>query len=144
MVNITEAAHAGSVIKGTDADNMFARQAARKVFEQQREVAATKFPGDFNDQPSWIKFVKDTTPVNDINDNVLTGMAALKQKQVLFENAADAVVADVLGTDANNRVYRISDRDILQANRSGPGGGMLSAQNENYGTFRKSYTESWC
>ena len=135
MVNITEAAHAGSVIKGTDADNMFARQAARKVFEQQREVAATKFPGDFNDQPSWIKFVKDTTPVNDINDNVLTGMAALKQKQVLFENAADAVVADVLGTAANNRVYRISDRDILQANRSGPGGGMLSAQNENYGTL---------
>ena len=82
-----------------------------------------------------MKLVKDTTPVNDINDNVLTGMAALKQKQVLFENAADAVVADVLGTDANNRVYRISDRDILQANRSGPGGGMLSAQNENYGTL---------
>ena len=90
--------------------------------------------GDEWSKPQWAKVIKDTDPVKDIDGNVVTGMIALKQKQVNFEDAADRIKATVLGEDAD-KIFRIQDQYIARANRFGPGNGMFSAQNENYGTL---------
>jgi hypothetical protein len=95
-------------------------------------VFLTKTGEEFS-MPQWAKTVKDLTPVKDSNGNLLDGLVAIKQKQVQYEEAKDRTVAGILGP--NYKGYRISDKDILKANPIGPGGGMVSSQNENLGTL---------
>ena len=85
-------------------------------------------------RPQWIKQALSTEPIVGVNGNVLEGMVAIKQQQKLYEQAADRAIATVLGEDTE-KFSRISDTLIMKATRNGPGGGMLSSQNENYGSL---------
>jgi len=117
-----------------------------KVLDMKRELVEDTLRGRVDDslfltrtgdewsKPQWAKIVKDTRPVKDIDGNVLTGMVALKQKQINFEDAADRIKGSILGEDAD-KISRIPDSYISRANRFGPGSGMFSSQNENYGSL---------
>lgn len=134
MVNTSEDFVTLTGYKGTVEQNILARETAKSLYEKKFADAGRQAPGNFETQPTWVKTVKDTTGVKDVNGNTLTGMAAIKQQQVMYENAADAAVAPILG-EYNERIFRLSDTLVTKATRGGPGGGMLSAQNENPGTL---------
>lgn len=133
MVNVSSD-YAAGLQKGSLESNVFAREKAIQDYQAKFAAVETRPTGEFHDQPSWAKSVLDTTLVQDVNGNVVDGLVAIKQKQVQFEQAADRAVAPIMG-DYIDSFFRLSDSAILKANRNSIGGGMLSAQNENYGTL---------
>ena len=134
MVNADEQLITLTGLRGTQEQAILAREQVKAAYEKKFADAGRQPPGPFETQPTWVKTVKDTTGVKDVNGNTITGLAAIKQQQILYENAADAAVAPILG-EYNERIFRLSDTLITKATRGGPGGGMLSAQNENPGTL---------
>lgn len=133
MANVSQD-YVSGLQKGSLEDNLFAREKAIRDYQAKFEAAGQRPSGEFYDQPSWAKSVKDTTPVLGVDGNVVDGLVAIKQKQVLFEQAADRATAPIYGDYAES-FFRLSDSAILKANRNSVGGGMVSAQNENYGTL---------
>jgi hypothetical protein len=85
-------------------------------------------------QPSVAKMIVDTTPVSDLNGNVINGMAVVKQQQRLNQIAANNAVASVLGSDSYSQLPTISERQMSQATRFGPGQGFAKTANESYGS----------
>lgn len=83
--------------------------------------------------PSYTKVVKDITPVLDVDGMVLQGMAAIKTQQRVYAEQNQVIADSILGQDA---VFPdILDRDLLKATPEGPGGGLLTSQNANYGAL---------
>ena len=130
----TSEAYAKGVIKGSEEQHLFGFQKNIADFQSDFKAAGREVPGEFWDMPSWSRVVKDTSAIKDLDNHVVTGLAAMKVEQVMYENGASRAVAVALGEDAA-RFVKLTDSDISRATRVGPGGGFVSAQNENYGTL---------
>lgn len=85
-------------------------------------------------QPQFSKLVYDNTPVKNVNGNVLEGMAVVKQQQRLAQQAADNIVANIVGPEMFSQMQEFSARQMMTANPRGPGQGFLTGSNQNYGT----------
>jgi hypothetical protein len=132
LANISDTRALG-VIDPKQEKGLFAFQEAAENYRKNFAASGRAAPGEFYDSPTWVKSIKDTSEIT-VDGNVVDGLVAIKQKQKLYEQAAERDVAFVLGEDAS-RFARVSDTLLNRMNRTGPGGGMLSAQNENYGTL---------
>jgi hypothetical protein len=82
--------------------------------------------------PLYTKSVKDVSGVQGVNGMVVDAMTLIKQQQRLYAQQADMVASSILG---NSGHAPISDKDIFKANVQGPGGGLLTSQNGNYGSL---------
>ena len=131
--NISDKINQG-IQQGNAEDMLFAFQRNQAAYKAEYEAAGKAVPGEFWDQPTWGKIIKDTTPVTAVDGNVVQGLIAIKESQKLYEQGSDRIVSSVLGEDFA-KFFRLSDTDLNRSNRSGVGGGMLSTQNENYGTL---------
>ena len=98
---------------------------------EETAVALTR-TGDEWLAPQWAKVVKDTSKI-EVDNNVVTGMVAIAQKQALYQESAMRNAAAVLGDDID-QFAPVAMKHILTANRFGPGNSLFAAQNENYGT----------
>jgi hypothetical protein len=85
-------------------------------------------------KPSYVKVSYDTTPVADLDGNIVRGMALIKEKQRLYTNATDTAVASALGRDAE-LLLPVTDLDIQKANSLGSGPGFATAASGNYGSL---------
>lgn len=135
IANLTEERALNIKSSTTDPESgLFAWQQAKAGWEQQVKDSGRRVAGEFYDQPTWAKSVKDSTEIRDIDGNVISGMTAIKENQRLYEEASSRAAASILG-DMVESFPRLPDSLLLKANRVGPGGGMFGAQNENYGTL---------
>lgn len=123
-------------------DDVFALQSSAKEHyaKLKDSVADTKSrlrlpnnPYDILLQPQHIKLGYDTKAVADIDGNVLEGIAAIKQKQVIYRNAVQNVFNNLAGGHASD-FFRMPEDITMKANSFGAGQGGISFANGNYGT----------
>lgn len=129
IVNVSERFVAGGLQKGDLEENLFAFQKQKADFDANKLTSV----GEYWDHPTWGKAFKDTTAV-EVDGNVVQGLVAIAEKKRLYQESAERAVAPIFG-DMVEHFYRLSDDMILKANRNSVGGGMLTTQNENYGTL---------
>lgn len=87
-------------------------------------------------RPQTAKLVIDTTPVRDMDGNVMKGMAVIKAQQRLFQGNADRAVASVVGEDLYGGFQTFDERQSSQASRMGTGNAKeLTAGDAPYGSF---------
>lgn len=118
IVDVNEAYLADGIVRGTEESNL----------------VRIKTGEEFS-QPQWAKQVKDTERLADIDNNVIEGMVALKQREKQYVEAAYRASANVLGEDTQKFIPLNADDVRQSATRGGVGGGFLSSQNENFGTL---------
>ena len=115
-------------------ENAFALRYAADTYTQQLQKAGLIKPDDYVrtwELPTYTKRVQDLTPIVGVDGMVLEGMAAIKQKEVLYIQQATTVADSVLPQEV--KFSPISDKVMLTANPRGPGGSAISAKNENFG-----------
>lgn len=84
-------------------------------------------------QPRYAKVTTDITPVKDIDGNLLSGMAAVKQQQRLTQIALNNATASVVGPQFYSRMSDFDSRDMFNASKSGGTQTLLTGANSNYG-----------
>lgn len=82
--------------------------------------------------PNWAKMAYSVP--EDVNSHVLDGLAYLKGQQKLIQNAADNVVAK-WAPDYHDKIPTITQDDLMAANATGNGAGIISFENGNYGSL---------
>lgn len=96
-------------------------------------------PVDIWQVPQTLKLIHDTTPFKDLDGNVLTNMAGIKQQQKLYQDGLDRASTDALPQGFFARLIDISSgRGGLidtKAVPSGAGPGLAAASDGNYGTL---------
>jgi len=96
-------------------------------------VRASADPLDILMKPQHLKMGYDTTAIQDVNGHVLEGIAAIKQKQVLFRAAAEKTFANAFGARAKD-FFRMPEDVTRKATTEGAGAGFVSFANGTYGT----------
>ena len=128
-------------LKGSLEDSLFARQAFQRDYTQSMVDkglwSQSKGMIDTSVKPSWMKMSYRIDELQDANGMLLEGMAAIKAKAKLYQQAVDNVFAKY-ATDIDARFYHPDESLILKANRFGAGPGLFSFANGNYHSL-----ESW-
>ena len=135
-----EIARAANVsVKAIEQDpgaSMFARQDARKAFNQQRldSDLSSKGSVDLDYIPQHAAVVYNTKELAGVTGDSVSAMVIVKQKQKLVEEGVDRAVAGIAG-DLSDRLTRPGDRAILNSNRYGAGSGLVTFANGSYGSL---------
>jgi hypothetical protein len=115
--------------------DLFARQSFQQEYTesmiQKGLWRADKGLIDLSVKPSWFKIAYDTRPLQDANGFVLEGMAHIRAKYNIHQQAIDNVAAKHMG-DLFDQYYHPDESLILKANRYGAGPGLFSFANGNY------------
>lgn len=123
------------------ANDLFARQAAKSEYEKSLQAkglwSQEKMDG-FAYQPSYAKAAYDTSILNAMDQNQISGMAYLKAQQKLYQQGIDTVFANHVPEDLLGRFWHPGDDMMLKTNRFGAGPGLVSFANGGYHT-----PESW-
>lgn len=85
-------------------------------------------------QPRFVKVQRDTSPVQDIDGNLLKGIAAVKERQRLAEITASNAVVSVVKEDLAAQMANVDDATMSTATKQKTQG-ALSAANSDYGTL---------
>jgi hypothetical protein len=85
-------------------------------------------------EPRYAKMIVSTSPVRDLDGNVLEGMSIIKQQQRLNQVAADNAVVAVIGDKEFSKLPLFSDRDVYNTNAFGDSQSVLSSANGEYGS----------
>jgi len=94
---------------------------------------------DVGKTPQWLKVGYRKTPLQDIDGNVIEGMAYIKAREKLHLETLDHVFSNEVGSLAE-QFSRPPDEMILSANREGAGSRLFSFANGDYGSLA-SWTE---
>jgi len=89
---------------------------------------------DLYHTPQHSKMVTDTTPVKDLDGNLLKGMAMIQQRAHEYMEGIYRANASVLGADYE-KLIPLSMTDVVNANRLGAGAGLAAAASGNYGSL---------
>lgn len=92
---------------------------------------------DISTKPTYLKVAYDTASINQANGMLQEGMAYIRSKYNLYQQAYNNVFSKYVG-DLASSFYHPSDSTFLTANRYGAGAGLASSANGNYHTL-----ESW-
>ena len=87
--------------------------------------------------PQHIKVIADTTPVRDLDNNILEGMAVIAQRKAQYVQTVNTAVSSVLGKDFE-KLPDIKESDILKVSRLGSERNFVTSPNANYGTLASS------
>lgn len=82
--------------------------------------------------PRTIKTTYNTAKVEDLDGNIVEGMAVITQQERLQTERVERMSASYLAEDYD-KLPPILARDVLGANRTGAGADLLSAASSNYG-----------
>lgn len=85
-------------------------------------------------QPQFAKIVTDTSPVVGLNGHILEGLAVVKEQQRLTQIAINNAVASVVGPELYSQMQEFTARQMMTADKAGPGQQLLKGSNQNYGT----------
>lgn len=86
--------------------------------------------------PQTTKLVFNTTPIQDVDGNLLKGMAVIKAQQRMFQDNANRAVASVVGEDLYGGYQTFDERQSSGASRLGTGNaGVLTAADAPLGSF---------
>jgi len=96
-------------------------------------VPVSSNPYDVLLKPQHVKMGYDITAIKDLDGNVLEGIAAIKQKQVIFRASAERTFAEAFGEAAKN-FFRMPEDVTLKATTQGAGAGFNSFANGAYGS----------
>lgn len=101
---------------------------------------------DLDHTPQYLKTVYDLRKVQDVDGNVVQGMARIKAQQALNQQAVDNVFSKQIGSlDAtgalSDRFWHPGDAAMLKASRLGSGPGLFKFANGSYGSL-SSWAES--
>lgn len=130
-----EGSRINTVNPAHDMDAMYG--AAKEQTDRMTALGRWNKPGELVPtwtQPSIAKMVIDTTPVQDLNGNVLEGMAVVKQQQRLNQTTAQNATASVIGADLFAQLPKPTERSTSQATRFGPGTTAIKSANDAYGS----------
>ena len=123
---------------GKDSEDFFAWQSAKSDYTSWLEAQGLKTPANKTSDPRFLptyaKVTKRVKDLEDVDGNVLDGMAWIKTKQKMLQEAVDNVIAHRTGALAT-RIPTITDDQLITANRYGAGAGLLKFANGGYGSL---------
>lgn len=111
------------------ANQSFAKEHSNRM--QKAGVPISANPYDILLKPQHVKMGYDTTAIKDVDGNVLEGIAAIKQKQVIYRAAAEKTFASAFGATAA-KFFRMPEDVTLKATTEGAGAGFNSFANGTY------------
>lgn len=85
-------------------------------------------------QPRTLQLQYDKTPVQDMDGNLLRGMAMVKEQERLYLDGTDRAFASV-AEEFNGQFPAIADTLVYTADKLGSGGKFAAAASSNYGTL---------
>lgn len=137
IVNMKESALTGSVDK-LNTDDYFATQTANRVYKEflvsKGLKNATSEIQDIAFLPTVAKASYKTTPFTDVDGNIIDGLVWAKQKQKLYQDAADRTFAAGAGDIAEN-APDVTKALLNDADVYGGGAGLFTSANGRYGSF---------
>jgi len=87
-------------------------------------------------KPQYSKLVTDTKPLQDVDGNVLKGMAALKERARLQQISLDNATASTVGPSLYSQLPSFSAQDMSKAvAEGGPGTAFFKSANNSYGSL---------
>jgi len=99
------------------------------------EASIAKDPEFTELRPKFAKVAYDTNQLQGLNGNQLDAMVELKQKQVLFQQAADNVAMKNMGDKIFNACPTIDDSALMNAKLSDASPGLFSFQSGAVGSL---------
>ena len=122
---------------GSESDDFFAWQAANRAYAAdlaRKGLVPANKTADTRFLPSIAKLSKRIQNMDDLDGNVIDGMAWIKSKQQLLKQSVNNVVAKATGA-LYESIPDIPDSLLLNANRYGAGAGVASFANGTYGSL---------
>lgn len=121
-----------------DSKDFFAWQAGKDEYTQwlksQGLSAAANKEADPRFLPTYAKISRRVKDMEDLNGNVIDGMAWIRSKQKIAQESVDRAVAAHAG-DIAAKIPTITDDQLLTANRYGAGAGLLKFADGGYGSL---------
>lgn len=122
-----------SYLEGTvnsqPASDLFAQQTAQNEFNASRVASGiqkpTDPPIDLSMVPSYAKLGYSTKAIQDVDGNIVSGMAAIKANYNVYQTGVDNAFSNIAG-DLTQRFNPIEDKKLLGVNRNGAGPGNFS------------------
>lgn len=105
---------------------------------QQKGLLTTQKADDFGYTPSYFKAAYDTKQLQDIDGNIINGMAYIKAQQKQYMLGIDTAFAANVPPELLDQFTRTTDTALLAASRNGSGPGLFRFANGAYGSV-----ESW-
>lgn len=88
--------------------------------------------------PQHMKLTYNDAPFKGMDNYVAEGMVIIKEQQKMYQLGADNAFTSILGKEAERFEAITSQKVYVGANPSGAGGGLLTAESENYGSLAAS------
>lgn len=122
-------------LESTENASAFARQDAQKAYSESHKARGLYGePEDISFIPQNVAVVYDTAGIQASAD-LTSALVNVKQQQKIYQEAIDKAVADTVGEDIADRMYRPGDKAMIQSDRFGAGAGLVKFSNGAYGSL---------